>query len=139
MKPYWSWLCGAGLVVVSFAAMVGMPPSEAKPSPSATDVVLSDALLPAARVGMAGAVAALGAALLRRRRGALFFGVACLLSFELAGYAADRISTEGGGANMATVALLFSPFVLGLYAGYRRGLGHRHAEAGDGGPAGRRA
>jgi hypothetical protein len=132
MKPYLSWVCGAGLVVVSFAAVVGMPPSEARPSPSATEIALSDVLFPMALVGMAWAVAALVAGLRRRLRAALSFGVACLLTFELAGYAADRISPEGGWANMGAVAVLFLPFVLGLYATYRRTLAHRRAEATSG-------
>jgi hypothetical protein len=127
MKPYLSGVCGACLVVVSFSAVVGMPPSEARPSPSPTEVALSDALFPMALVGMACAVAALVSSLLRRPRAALSFGVACLLTFEAAGYAADRISPEGGWANMGAVAVLFLPFVLGLYATYRRTLAHRGA------------
>jgi hypothetical protein len=61
MRPAWSWVFGLCLVVVSFAALVGMPPSEAKPSPSAAEAVLSEVLFPTARVGMACAVAALAA------------------------------------------------------------------------------
>ena len=132
MKPFWSWACGACLVVVSFIALVGMPPSELKPSPSASEILLSDVLFPVALVGMVWAVVALGAGLLRRLRFALYFGAACLLTFEVAGFAADRISPEGGWANMRTVAVLFLPFVLGLYATYRRSLAQRRGDATSG-------
>jgi hypothetical protein len=120
MRPFWARVCGASLVVVSFLAMVGMPPSELKPDPSELEAWLSRILLPVALSGMAAAVVALGATIVRRPRTASYSGVACLLSFLLAAFAADRISTEGGWANTGVVSVLFLPFVLGLYS-IRRG------------------
>ncbi len=119
-RPLWSWVCGAGLVFVSLMALLGIPPPEAQPAASALDVVMANLLHPAALFGMACSVLALGAAARRRPRGAFVFAVACLLSFVVSGFAGDRTSPESRSGNLGAVVLLFVPFVLGLWAEYRR-------------------
>lgn len=121
--PVWSWVCGASLVFVSFMGLVGIPPPEAQPAASALDVAMGDLLHPAALFGTACSVLAPGAAVRRRPRGAFAFAVACLLGFVVSGFAGDRISPASRSGNLGAVAVLFVPFVLGLWAEYRRRRG----------------